>query len=88
MKKIIVFIGFALISVTGFCQQYSFKKAFFSGQQVKIKGQVKISDSIISIRTERQFSKFDVIKTTDVPNFKAFKAKNIGPDSSMRSSLN
>ena len=72
----------------GFSQTYSFKKALYQEQTVKMKGKVIVSDSIITIYTNGTPAKFNVSITTDSPISRQYKALGISEDYEIKFILN
>ena len=73
MKKLFITL-LLLTSITGFSQNFTYKKVLSMGQILKLNGFITLSDSTVTISTKGQpDSVLKSLKTTDSPEYKQYK---------------
>jgi|LauGreDrversion4_2_1035121.scaffolds.fasta_scaffold348697_3 hypothetical protein len=72
MKKYLI-LAFLLISISSFSQNFTFNRAFINGSFFKMKGEVDITDSTMSITTNGIPSLSKIVLITKRENNKQFK---------------
>lgn len=60
MKKRFLIIGLLFLSFSAIAQEFSYKRVFVNNQKLKMKGFVKVTDSTITIITNRVPATFKV----------------------------
>ena len=87
MKKIICCL-YVLITMNCFTQNFTYKKVFATGNTLKMKGKINITDCLITIYTNNIPARFKVKKTMNLENSKQFKVIELGSDIEIRISFN
>jgi hypothetical protein len=88
MKLFPILILLLTLCINTYSQEFKYTKIHSQGYDLKIKGKITVSDTLVTIYTDNTPSNFKVIKKTDTGASKSFKVLGLAEDAEMRIILN